>query len=76
MSEWIPVAKKLPPPLVDVIVAYRNLEGRMTVDAGYLQPAGIARCCRWQYLGMEQLGIQGVEYWMPLPEPPAVEVEG
>lgn len=71
MSEWIPVAERLPVPLTDVLVSYRNLEGDLAVDAGFLRPAG-----SFHYLGMDLVQINNVVAWMDFPAPPSEEIEG
>jgi len=65
IMEWIPVTEKAPPPLTDVLVAYRHPCGKVIVDAGYMRHDR-----RFVYIGMEQVIIPGVVSWMELPAPP------
>jgi len=71
MSKWIPVARRLPAPLTDVLVAYRNLEGDVIVDVGFMRADGTFR-----YLGMDMVRMHNVVAWMEFPAPPSFEVEG
>ena len=65
MSKWIPIAEKQPRPLIEVLVAYRGMEGALIVDVGLIGSSG-----RWQYLNLDGVCIPRVEYWMDYPLPP------
>jgi hypothetical protein len=71
MSKWIPVMEQCPEPLADVLIAYRNFAGELSLDVGFMLADG-----QWQYLGIDGLLISNPVYWMQFPEPPTVEVEG
>ncbi|HHO49268.1 MAG TPA: hypothetical protein ENN06_12605 [Desulfobacteraceae bacterium] len=63
--EWKRVAKNCPLPLEDVLIAYRNLEGKMVVDMGYRDHLD-----EWFYTGGQLMSAAPVFYMdlQPVPE--------
>jgi hypothetical protein len=62
LQTWVPSSERLPPPGVDVLALSHGDYTKAWVAVG---PAGE------KFWVCEAHGIVGVQFWMPLPEPPS-----
>lgn len=67
---WVNVNDRLPPPLVDVLVAYEMSPGTHTVDQAYRKRDG-----RWVLTGSEPEDVIAPSHWMEVPALPEALLE-